>query len=157
MADLRWLSDLPPGLIFVIHDDPDPRFSLVRVERPWPWTDSAVAAEPRCLPARFRRLGPSNANGQALGREMSVCSRLVNVEQLLLWPASLTRGTPAMQLSTITDTDFEEFERALADQLSEPTLTRLTRLTRARSKVDDDDPRYDAVLKRVFNLVGQPS
>ena len=47
-----------------------------------------------------------------------------------------------MQLSTITDTDFEEFERALADQLSEPTLTRLTRLTRARSKVDDDDPRY---------------
>jgi hypothetical protein len=62
-----------------------------------------------------------------------------------------------MQLSTITDTDFEEFERALADQLSEPTLTRLTRLTRARSKVDDDDPRYDAVLKRVFNLVGQPS
>ena len=32
-ADLRSLSDLPPGLILVIHDDPDPRFSMVRVER----------------------------------------------------------------------------------------------------------------------------
>jgi hypothetical protein len=62
-------------------------------------------------------------------------------------------GDPDMQLSTITDADFEEFERALADQLSEPTLTRLTRLTKTRSKVDDNDPRYDAVLKRVFNLL----
>jgi hypothetical protein len=34
VADLRSLSDLPPGLILVIHDDPDPRFSMVRVERP---------------------------------------------------------------------------------------------------------------------------
>lgn len=33
VADLRSLSDLPPGLILVIHDDPDPRFSIVRVER----------------------------------------------------------------------------------------------------------------------------
>ena len=33
VADLRSLSDLPPGLILVIHDDPDPRFSMVRVER----------------------------------------------------------------------------------------------------------------------------
>ena len=62
------------------------------------------------------------------------------------------RGDPAIQLSTITDADFEEFERVLAEQLSEPTLTRLTRLIRARSKVDDNDPRYDVVLKRVFNL-----
>jgi hypothetical protein len=34
VADLRALSDLPPGLILVIHDDPDPRFSMVRLERP---------------------------------------------------------------------------------------------------------------------------
>ena len=34
VADLRSLSNLPPGLILVIHDDPDPRFSMVRVERP---------------------------------------------------------------------------------------------------------------------------
>jgi hypothetical protein len=33
VADLRSLSDLPPGLILVIHDDPDPRFSIVKVER----------------------------------------------------------------------------------------------------------------------------
>ena len=33
VADLRSLSDLPPGLILVIHDDPDPQFSIVRVER----------------------------------------------------------------------------------------------------------------------------
>jgi hypothetical protein len=34
VADLRALSDLLPGLILVIHDDPDPRVSMVRVERP---------------------------------------------------------------------------------------------------------------------------
>ncbi len=56
-----------------------------------------------------------------------------------------------MRLSTITDADFEEFERALGDQLAEPTLTRLARLTNARSKVAENDPRYAAVLKRVFN------
>jgi hypothetical protein len=33
VADLRSLSDLPPGLILVIHNDPDPRFNLVRLER----------------------------------------------------------------------------------------------------------------------------
>jgi hypothetical protein len=55
-----------------------------------------------------------------------------------------------MQLSTITDADFEEFEQVLCDQLAEPTLVRLVRLMKARSKVDEDDPRYAAVLKRVF-------
>jgi hypothetical protein len=33
VADLRALSDLPPGLILVIYDDPDPRFNIVRLER----------------------------------------------------------------------------------------------------------------------------
>jgi hypothetical protein len=33
VAELRSLSDLPPRLILVIHDDPDPRFRMVRVER----------------------------------------------------------------------------------------------------------------------------
>ncbi len=56
-----------------------------------------------------------------------------------------------MRPSTIADADFEEFEQVLVDQLSEPTLTRLARLTKARSKVDENDPRYAAVLKRVFN------
>jgi hypothetical protein len=60
------------------------------------------------------------------------------------------RVDAAMQLSTITDADFEEFEQVLGDQLAEPTLVRLVRLTKARSKVDEDDPRYAAVLKRVF-------
>jgi hypothetical protein len=58
----------------------------------------------------------------------------------------------AMQLSTTTDADFEEFEQVLSEQLAEPTLARLARLTKARSKVDEDDPRYAAVLKRVFNF-----
>jgi hypothetical protein len=62
-----------------------------------------------------------------------------------------------MRLSTIPDADFEEFERALGEQLAEPTLTRLTRLTKARSKVNENDPRYEAVLKRVFNLLSPPS
>ena len=34
VAGLRALSDLPSGLILIIHDDPDPRFRMVRVERP---------------------------------------------------------------------------------------------------------------------------
>jgi len=34
VADLRALFDLPPGLILVIHDDFDPRFNMVRLERP---------------------------------------------------------------------------------------------------------------------------
>jgi hypothetical protein len=33
VAELRSLSDLPPGLILVIHNDHDPRFNLVRLER----------------------------------------------------------------------------------------------------------------------------
>jgi hypothetical protein len=33
VAELRSLSNLPPGLILVIHNDPDPRFDLVRLER----------------------------------------------------------------------------------------------------------------------------
>jgi hypothetical protein len=33
VAELRSLSDLPPGLTLVIHSDPDPRFNLVRLER----------------------------------------------------------------------------------------------------------------------------
>jgi len=34
VADLRSLSDLPPGLIFVINSELDPRYNVVRVERP---------------------------------------------------------------------------------------------------------------------------
>jgi hypothetical protein len=34
VADLRSLSDLPPGLILVINSELDPRYNLVRVERP---------------------------------------------------------------------------------------------------------------------------
>jgi hypothetical protein len=34
VADLRSLSDLPPGLILVINRELDPRYSVVRVERP---------------------------------------------------------------------------------------------------------------------------
>jgi hypothetical protein len=64
----------------------------------------------------------------------------------------LRHGGSRHPTQPVTDADFEEFERVLADQLSEPTLTRLTRLIRARSNVDDNDPRYDVVLKRVFNL-----
>ena len=33
VAELRSLSNLPPGLILVIHNDPDLRFNLVRLER----------------------------------------------------------------------------------------------------------------------------
>ena len=34
VADLRSLSDLPPGLILVINSKLDPRYNVVRVERP---------------------------------------------------------------------------------------------------------------------------
>lgn len=34
VADLRSLSDLPPGLILVINSELDPRYNVVRVERP---------------------------------------------------------------------------------------------------------------------------
>jgi hypothetical protein len=34
VADLRLLSDLPPGLILVINSELDPRYDVVRVERP---------------------------------------------------------------------------------------------------------------------------
>jgi hypothetical protein len=34
VADLRLLSDLPPGLILVINSELDPRFNVIRVERP---------------------------------------------------------------------------------------------------------------------------
>ena len=34
VADLRLLSDLPPGLILVINSELDPRYNVVRVERP---------------------------------------------------------------------------------------------------------------------------
>jgi hypothetical protein len=34
VADLRLLSDLPPGLILVINNELDPRFNVIRVERP---------------------------------------------------------------------------------------------------------------------------
>jgi hypothetical protein len=34
VADLRLLSDLPPGLILVINSELDPRFNFIRVERP---------------------------------------------------------------------------------------------------------------------------
>jgi hypothetical protein len=33
VADLRSLSDLPPGLILVINSELDPRYNVVRVER----------------------------------------------------------------------------------------------------------------------------
>ena len=42
----------------------------------------------------------------------------------------------------------------LGDQLAEPTLTRLARLMKARSKVDENDPRYTTVLKRAFKSLG---
>ena len=34
VADLRSLSDLPLGLILVINSELDPRYNVVRVERP---------------------------------------------------------------------------------------------------------------------------
>lgn len=34
VADLRSLADLLPGLILVINSDPDPRFNVVKIERP---------------------------------------------------------------------------------------------------------------------------
>jgi hypothetical protein len=34
VADLRSLSDLPPGLILVINSDLDPRYNVVKIERP---------------------------------------------------------------------------------------------------------------------------
>jgi hypothetical protein len=34
VADLRSLSDLPPGLILIINSDLDPRFNVVKIERP---------------------------------------------------------------------------------------------------------------------------
>jgi hypothetical protein len=34
VADLRSLCDLPPGLILVINSELDPRYNVVRVERP---------------------------------------------------------------------------------------------------------------------------
>ena len=34
VADLRSPSDLPPGLILVINSELDPRYNVVRVERP---------------------------------------------------------------------------------------------------------------------------
>jgi hypothetical protein len=34
VADLRSLSDLPAGLILVINNDLDPRYNVVRIERP---------------------------------------------------------------------------------------------------------------------------
>ena len=34
VADLRLLSDLPPGLILIISSELDPRFNVIRVERP---------------------------------------------------------------------------------------------------------------------------
>jgi hypothetical protein len=34
VADLRLLSDLPPGLILVINSELDPRLNVIRVERP---------------------------------------------------------------------------------------------------------------------------
>jgi hypothetical protein len=33
VADLRSLSDLPPGLILVINSELDPRFNVIRLER----------------------------------------------------------------------------------------------------------------------------
>ena len=33
-SDLRLLSDLPPGLILVMNSELDPRFNVIRVERP---------------------------------------------------------------------------------------------------------------------------
>ena len=34
VADLRLLSDLPPGLILVMNSELDPQFNVIRVERP---------------------------------------------------------------------------------------------------------------------------
>jgi hypothetical protein len=34
VADLRSLADFLPGLILVINSDPDPRFNVVKIERP---------------------------------------------------------------------------------------------------------------------------
>jgi hypothetical protein len=52
------------------------------------------------------------------------------------------------------DSLYEEFEQAQGDLVAHRTLDRVSRLAKARSKVDRDDPRYIAAMNRVFDCSG---